>query len=227
MAVNNFSFSVPVTSIPNVPSGVTNPSRCTACRKLAAKTPKALTSNQRVQRFGLFKSSLAGKGNPGPNGFRTARTPHSAAACNMGRNTLGKVCVCLCVSTCDTHMPAACTLRICAAASAAISEASSCLANARAANIFRPSGNRPNLVNEGSLAGGSTGSPLINTTWQPTLRFGTCVASSLTSRNALPFAINVADVTTPFVCALTMPRFTPGVNPKSSALTMRRRTQPV
>jgi hypothetical protein len=36
-------------------------------------------------------------------------------------------------------------------------------------------------------------------------------------------AINVAEVTTPSVWALTMARFTPDVNPKSSALTMRRR----
>jgi hypothetical protein len=49
----------------------------------------------------------------------------------------------------------------------------------------------------------------------------------LTSQNAGPLAINVAEVTIPFVCAFMMARFTPDVNPKSSALTTRRRTPAV
>ena len=45
--------------------------------------------------------------------------------------------------------------------------------------------------------------------------------------NAGPFAINVEEVTTPRVWASTMARFTPDVYPKSSALTISRRTLPV
>ncbi len=227
IAVNNVSSNVPVTSIPKVPSGVTKPSRCTAFRKFLAKLPNTLISAQRVQRFGRFRSSFNRKGRRGPKGFRTARTPHSTAASNRGRNTFGKIWVCLCVSRCDTHSPSACTLRICADVSAPISVASSCPVNARAANTFTSSQNRPACVNEGTLAGGRTGSPSINTTWQPILSFGNCFARSLTSQNAGPLAIKVADVTIPSVCALTMARFTPDVNPKSSALTRRRRTRPV
>ena len=44
------------------------------------------------------------------------------------------------------------------------------------------------------------------------------------SSNARPFAINVAEVTTPRSCASTMAQFTPDVSPKSSALMIRRRT---
>jgi hypothetical protein len=56
------------------------------------------------------------------------------------------------------------------------------------------------------------------------LKFGVRVDSSVASANALPFAISVEEVTTPCVWASTMARFTPEVNPKSSAFTIRRRT---
>ena len=52
-------------------------------------------------------------------------------------------------------------------------------------------------------------------------------ANSSASVKACPLAISVEEVTMPRECASTMARFTPGVKPKSSALTMSRRKQPV
>lgn len=72
-----------------------------------------------------------------------------------------------------------------------------------------------------------TGSPSISTMWQPMLSRGTLLANSTASPNAAPLAINVEEVTTPLVWASTMARFTPEVNPKSSALMMSRRKQAV
>lgn len=63
--------------------------------------------------------------------------------------------------------------------------------------------------------------------WQPTLRPGKAFAICTASSNARLFAISVDDVTMPRVCAWTMARFTPEVNPKSSALMMSRRKQSV
>src|SRR5437773_1828920 len=45
------------------------------------------------------------------------------------------------------------------------------------------------------------------------------------SLNPLALAINVAEVTIPCAWHSTIARFTPGVKPKSSALTIRRRTK--
>jgi hypothetical protein len=73
----------------------------------------------------------------------------------------------------------------------------------------------------------STGSPSMSTTWQPTLKPGEAFANCAASLNARPFAMSVDDVTMPRVCVSTMARFTPGVNPKSSALMMSRRKLPV
>ena len=50
---------------------------------------------------------------------------------------------------------------------------------------------------------------------------GTSRASRTASSNAAPFAIRVVAVRMPRRCASTMPSFTSGVKPKSSALTMR------
>jgi hypothetical protein len=67
----------------------------------------------------------------------------------------------------------------------------------------------------------------MSTTWQPTLSRGSVFASCVAPANAGPLAINVEEVTTPCVCASTMAWFTPAVKPKSSALTMSRRTDGV
>jgi len=63
--------------------------------------------------------------------------------------------------------------------------------------------------------------------WQPTLKAEEAFAICVASPKAGPFAMSVDEVTMPSVCASTMARFTPGVNPKSSALTISRRKQPV
>ena len=72
----------------------------------------------------------------------------------------------------------------------------------------------------GTLSGDNTGRPSTSTTWQPIPSWGLERASAEASSNAAPFVIKVVEVTTPLRCASTMARFTPGVSPKSSALTI-------
>ena len=115
-------------------------------------------------------------------------------------------------------------------ASAATSSASMRPAIARKAKPFKLSRKRPEAdgaVREVSFFEAVTGTPSIRTTWQPMLNRGAVFDSSTASANAVPFAIRVEDVTTPRVCASMMARFTPEVKPKSSALTINRRTRPV
>lgn len=59
------------------------------------------------------------------------------------------------------------------------------------------------------------------------LKLGILFANSTASVKAPPFAIMVEEVTIPFECVSAIARFTPEVNPKSSAFTMSRRKQSV
>src|SRR5580698_4479983 len=70
---------------------------------------------------------------------------------------------------------------------------------------------------------GYGGSP-TSTRWHPTSSVGFSFASRTASSNAAPQAISVVDVRIPSRCASMIPRFTSGVKPKSSALTIRVRT---
>jgi hypothetical protein len=71
--------------------------------------------------------------------------------------------------------------------------------------------------------GGATARPPINTRWQPTSSWGNCSARSAASSKAAPLAIKVVERRMPVWQASTMPALMPRVNPKSSAVTMRRR----
>ena len=222
------SSRAPVATTPTAPSGVSMSAACTTRRKSLAKPSNAPAPSHRIHKFGRFAQGATRRSS---NGLRSARTPHALAARAKGRNTWGKMCVCLCVSRWETAIPAACSLQICAVTSASISRATSLPLRAAAAKpvqlLRKPTSFRDLPIRLGTCEASSTGSPSTSTTWQPTLRPCAARASRTASSNSGPFAISVAEVTTPCSCASTMARFTPTVKPKSSALMMRRRTAPV
>ena len=143
----------------------------------------------------------------GPNGLRTAGTPHALAARNKGRNTRGNMWVCLWVSRWETTIPAACSLRICAVASASISS-----------GLIRPSasaqGETTADCRKAAIVGlfvrqsgdcrsaSRTGEPSTSTTWQPTLSRAQIAHVESRRRRPAPLAISVAEVTMP--CAMRL-----------------------
>src|SRR5437016_2593233 len=70
---------------------------------------------------------------------------------------------------------------------------------------------------------GNGGAP-TSTRWQPMSKVGFSLASRTASSNAGPVAISVVAVRMPLRCASTIPWLTSRVKPKSSALTISRRT---
>src|SRR5262245_36493621 len=82
--------------------------RRTAFRNLPAKVPKILILRPACPEIGSLQKFIQSQ-----RKARTERIPDgshpalSAAASKRGRNTFGKIWVCLCVSRCDTHTPAA------------------------------------------------------------------------------------------------------------------------
>ena len=76
-------------------------------------------------------------------------------------------------------------------------------------------------TSEGIWPGGSTGVPSTRRMWQPTSRPGLARAMETASSKKAPVAMRVAEESAPARWSSAMERLTPGVSPKSSALTMR------
>ncbi len=72
----------------------------------------------------------------------------------------------------------------------------------------------------GMVAGSEVGAPSVRTMWQPMPRLGLRRTMVMASAKAGPEAMRVAEVRTPAWWSSSMARLTPGVRPKSSALTM-------
>ena len=202
---------------------VTKPSSATMRRKAGSSSRSRLTSARRSHgAWGVARRLHAGS-----KGLRTARMPAARAARSTGRNTEGKMCTCLCVSMWVSLTPLDCSSAICAAVSASISEEGIRPVRSRSRNPPSEDRKRP-LTGSARLGisrrGASTGSPSTSTTWQPTPRVSVERAIAMPSSVAAPRAISVALVSAPAPCSSATARLTPEVNPKSSALRMRRPT---
>ena len=104
--------------------------------------------------------------------------------------------------------------------------------NKSATNAARVGRNRggpvrwlPESRREGISLAGRTGAPSTRTTWHPVPNVGRFDVEWAAAAACCAVAIKVDEVSTPAACSSRTAWFTPSVNPRSSAFTIRRFTQ--